>query len=72
MGDVRDAVLPIPLFVKYPGQTTPTVDERDAQSIDLLPTIADTLGLTLPDEWTFDGRSLLDDPAPSGDALVNG
>jgi hypothetical protein len=58
-------VLPIPLFVKYPGQVTGTVDTRDAETIDVLPTIADALELTLPEEWIFDGRSLLADPPES-------
>jgi hypothetical protein len=55
----RDQVLPVPLFVKYPGQTTGKVDARDARTIDVLPTVADALGVKLPPNWHFDGRSLL-------------
>lgn len=72
--DPYDAVVPVPLFVKYPGQTSGSVDDRDAQSIDVLPTIVDVFNLSLPDEWSFDGHSLLADP-PSSTVLrvvVNG
>jgi hypothetical protein len=46
----------VPLFVKYPGQEHGRVDPRFAKTIDILPTIADVLGVRLP--WTVDGRSL--------------
>jgi hypothetical protein len=55
----RDDMLPIPLFIKYPGETTGFVDTRAAQTIDVLPTIVDSLALTLPAGWHFDGKSLL-------------
>jgi hypothetical protein len=55
-------VLPVPLFVKYPGQSSARVDERWAQLPDVLPTVADTLNITLPDDWRLDGRSLMADP----------
>jgi hypothetical protein len=51
-------VLPVPLFVRYPGQGGGAIDDRDAQTIDLAPTIADVLEVELPEEWVFDGRSL--------------
>jgi Sulfatase len=46
-----------PLFVKAPGQSKGAVDDEPAQSIDVLPTIADHLGIELP--WKVDGRSVL-------------
>ena len=46
-----------PLFIKYPGQPTGVVDDRPAQSIDVLPTIADVIGVKIP--WKIDGTSLL-------------
>jgi hypothetical protein len=58
-------VLPVPLFVKYPGQEAGTVDERGAESIDILPTIADVLDVDVPASWAFDGASLLDRPTRS-------
>jgi len=55
-----DEVLPVPLFVKYPGQHGGAVDPRPAQTIDIAPTIADVLGVSLPRGWDFDGRPLTD------------
>lgn len=46
----------VPLFVKYPGQQRGSVDNRDATTIDIVPTIADVLGVPIP--WHVDGRSL--------------
>lgn len=42
-----------PLLVKLPGQTEPAVDESNLMAIDLVPTIADLLGLEL--SWDADG-----------------
>jgi len=46
----------VPLFVKYPRQRTSVIDDRDSKTIDILPTIADVLGVQIP--WRVDGRSL--------------
>ncbi|HEX6713197.1 MAG TPA: sulfatase-like hydrolase/transferase [Thermoleophilaceae bacterium] len=51
-------IAPIPLFVKYPGEDKGKVDRRWVKTIDVLPTIADTLGMKLP--FKVDGRSLRD------------
>ncbi|MEX2269809.1 MAG: sulfatase-like hydrolase/transferase [Acidimicrobiia bacterium] len=59
----RDGVLPVPLIVKYPGQVAGEVDRRDARTIDVVPTVVDALGIDLPADWHFDGRSLIG-PAP--------
>ncbi len=42
-----------PLFVKLPGQTEGAVDDRATETIDVLPTIADVLGVEIP--WEVDG-----------------
>lgn len=42
------ATLNPPLIIKYPGQTGPLVSDRATQSIDILPTIAKTLGANAP------------------------
>ena len=42
-----------PLLVKSPGQTRPVVDDSNVMSIDVLPTIADVLGVEMP--WDVDG-----------------
>lgn len=52
-----DDVMAVPLFVKYPGQTNGTIDDRDARTIDVLPTIMDVTDADV--EWSLDGRSLL-------------
>ena len=46
----------VPLFVKYPGQRRGKIDDRDAKTIDIVPTIADVLGVRIP--WHVDGVSL--------------
>ncbi len=50
-------VLRVPLLVKTPGQKVGVVDDRPVETIDVLPTIADVLGIQLP--FAVDGRSLL-------------
>ena len=60
---VRGAVateLAWPFFVKYPGQREGREDRHGAQTIDVLPTIADVLGIRLP--WSI-GRPVA--PTPS-------
>jgi hypothetical protein len=52
-----------PLFVKAPHQRAGRIDDRNAQNIDVLPTIADLTGTQLP--WRVDGRSLEGKPRRS-------
>ena len=49
-------IAPVPLLVKYPRQRKGEIDPKWARTIDLLPTIADVLGIRLP--FRVDGRSL--------------
>ena len=58
----------VPLFVKYPSQLDEapppgTVDDVRAETTDIVPTVADTVGITVP--WRTDGVSLLDGSARS-------
>jgi hypothetical protein len=46
----------VPLFVKYPAQRRGRIDLRPARTVDIVPTVADVLGIELP--WDADGRSL--------------
>lgn len=48
-----EQVMWTPLFVKAPGQTEARVDDANVQAIDLVPTVADMLGVDLP--WDVDG-----------------
>jgi hypothetical protein len=54
----------VPMLVKAPEQREARVDDRRARTIDLVPTIADHLGVRMP--WDVDGRSLLGEPVPDG------
>jgi hypothetical protein len=58
----REERLRMPLFVKAPGQTTGEVRDDVAQTIDILPSIVDLLGVRT--DWSFDGHSLFDGSAP--------
>ena len=40
-------ILSVPLFVKLPGQLNGTTDDRNIESVDLLPTIAEVIGVSL-------------------------
>ena len=51
-------ILPVPLFIKAPYQQEGGVNDRNVESIDILPTMADILGMDLP--WPVDGHSALD------------
>jgi len=53
----------VPLLIKAPGQVDGTVSDEPAETIDVLPTIAERLGIDLP--WTVDGRAL-DGTVPEG------
>jgi hypothetical protein len=55
--------------VKPPGQTDGETVDGPAQTIDIVPTIADVLGVEVP--WQVDGRSLLSAGAREGDVAVS-
>ncbi|MEW6529731.1 MAG: sulfatase-like hydrolase/transferase [Thermodesulfobacteriota bacterium] len=55
-GNFED-IVHIPLFIKYPFKNEGTIDDREAETVDILPTIADALGFRVP--WAVDGLSLL-------------
>lgn len=50
----------VPLIVKAPGQTAGRVDDRNALTVDVLPTIAETVGVDIP--WPVDGIPLTGPP----------
>lgn len=53
----------VPLLVKLPGQAQARIDDRLASTLDVLPTIADALGIEVP--WPTKGRSLIGQAATS-------
>ena len=56
-------IMPVPLVVKLPASTPADGhrDDRPAETVDILPTLADALEVEVP--WPLDGTSLLG-PAP--------
>ena len=61
----HEQILWTPMFVKLPGQTEGEVDDRPTETIDVVPTIADVLGVEIP--WEVDGISMFDDDADRSD-----
>ena len=55
-GNLQDIAF-VPLFVKLPHQRAARIDDRFAQTIDVVPTIAKVLGVHPP--WHLDGRPLV-------------
>ena len=53
-----DDVVFMPLLVKRPGQEAGRIVDEPVQTVDILPTIADVLGVEVP--WRVDGTSLFE------------
>jgi len=56
--DSMREVLHVPLLVKAPFQNDARSNDRNVQAMDVLPTIADALGVEVP--WEVDGKSAFD------------
>jgi hypothetical protein len=50
----------VPQFVKAPNQDSGTVDDRNWEQVDLLPTVADLAGIQVP--WKMEGASQTGEP----------
>jgi hypothetical protein len=48
-------ITPVPLFIKAPNQRDGATTDRNVETIDILPTIAEMLKIDVP--WKLDGRS---------------
>lgn len=59
----RADILSVPLFIKLPNQQAGSIDDRNVETIDILPTIADVLGVRT--NWKVEGASLLDSKLPA-------
>jgi len=74
-GDNAAEVLSVPLIVKLPEamnqERRGTIDDTNAETIDVLPTVARVLGIDLA--WQVDGRSLIagDPPRPEKKFFFN-
>jgi hypothetical protein len=62
---IHPEIMWIPLFVKRPGQNEGRTLDTNVQTIDVLPTIADVLGIEVP--WEMDGRSAFSAAGRTGD-----
>jgi len=51
-------IMAVPLLIKAPHQEQGVISDRNIETIDILPTIADMLEIDLP--WPVDGQSALD------------
>jgi hypothetical protein len=60
--DTVGDIAAVPLFIKRPNDPGVGVDDYRAETVDVLPTIADVLGIELP--WATDGVSLFDPDRP--------
>jgi hypothetical protein len=60
-GNERD-ILKVPMIVKLPGQREGRISERLVSGLDVLPTIADVLGVKA--QWVMDGRAMLSEEDP--------
>ncbi|MGQ0803374.1 MAG: sulfatase-like hydrolase/transferase [Actinomycetota bacterium] len=58
----------VPLFVKAPNQQEGAVSDANVLSVDILPTVADYLGIDLP--WDVDGRSVRGEPRRTADKVL--
>jgi hypothetical protein len=54
----------VPMFIKQPRQTAGKVTDRNWEHVDLVPTVADALGIKVP--WRVDGISALGSQARTG------
>jgi hypothetical protein len=62
-----EEIAPVPYFVKAPGQTEGAVDKSLARTVDVVPTMADLLGVRVP--WPHDGRSAFSQATRSRDEV---
>lgn len=61
-------IAPVPLFIKAPNQRERVTTDRNVETVDILPTIADMLDIDVP--WKVDGRSAIGNTAPKPDKTV--
>jgi Sulfatase len=59
----------VPLLIKQPGQKAGRVDDRNVQSVDIFPTIAESLGMELPEP--VDGIPISQERRPPRKTLYN-
>ena len=55
-------IMPVPLFIKVPNQDQGAISDRNVETIDILPSIAEVLGISLP--WPVDGQPVFNGSLP--------
>ena len=55
-------ILPVPVLMKLPGRSEGTIIDKNFETIDILPTVLDALGIQA--SFSMDGQSALRDGAP--------
>lgn len=70
LSNLDENILPVPLFIKSPHQETGKRDDGNAETIDILPTIAELLEQEIP--WAVDGVSLISAEKPAGKRAIYG
>jgi|Deesub1362A_J573_1020465.scaffolds.fasta_scaffold00823_15 hypothetical protein len=61
-------IMPVPLFIKLPYQHDGVTSDRNVETIDILPTIAHIIGVSIP--WQVDGWSVFDSSRPEREKKV--
>ena len=61
-------ILPVPLFIKAPGQQQGHLNDRNVESIDILPTMAGLMKIEVP--WKIDGVSAEGNLPPRAEKTV--
>jgi hypothetical protein len=59
-------IMAVPLFIKAPGQQTGRIDDRNVETVDILPTIAEILGIAVP--WPLAGQGMANPVTPGRDS----
>ena len=62
-------ILPVPLIIKAPNQSQGVVSRHNAETVDIMPTLAELLDRPLT--WPVDGASLLGEPKPARKRAVH-
>ena len=61
-------IMSVPLFIRAPHQRQGAISDRNVETVDILPTVAEVLGIPLP--WPTDGRSVFDSSVPERETKI--
>ena len=66
--DTAAEILPVPLLIKRPHQREAVTSDRNVETVDILPTIAEIIGVDVP--WRIDGVSAVGSAPPKANKTV--